>query len=133
MSCLDIVGMVICPRSSHPFGILVVWHNVVAVGEFLVANGTRPTLLDNFAIQQFPHLCRGPEFPVSSWVMRIFDPLNAQAHSPLNASLFPAATEPGSMDRTVLIATQPHNIPPGNRVELAWVVGKQKKGFCGKG
>jgi hypothetical protein len=108
MSCLDIVGMVVCPRSSHPLGIFMVWDDVVAVGEFLVADGTSTVLLDNFAVQQFPHLRGRPEFPISSRVMRIFDPPNAQAHSPLKGSLVPAATKPRSMNRTVLVATEFH-------------------------
>jgi|ERR1035441_9308928 hypothetical protein len=112
MSRLNIVGMVICPRSSHPFGIFVVWHDVVTVGEFLVANGTLPTLLNNFEIQQFPHFRWRPEFAISSWVMRILDSLNTQSYSTFLPSLLPTAAEEGPMDRTILVATQPHGIPP---------------------
>jgi len=108
MRCLDVVWMVVSPRSSHPFGIFVVWHDVVAVGEFLVANGTLPTLLDNFAIQQFPHFCWRPEFAISSWVMRILDSLNTQLYSTFLPSLLPAAAEEGPMDRTILVATEFH-------------------------
>jgi hypothetical protein len=51
MGCLDIVRMVISPSSSHPFRISVVWHNVVVVGEFFMADGTFPVLFDDFPIQ----------------------------------------------------------------------------------
>ena len=57
MCCLNIVGMVVSPSPSHPFGIDVVWHDVAVVREFLVADGAFPALLDNLAIQQFSHLC----------------------------------------------------------------------------
>ncbi len=57
MSCLDIVGMVVSPCSSHPFWIDVVWHNVVVIRELFVADCAFPILLGNVAIQQFPHLC----------------------------------------------------------------------------
>jgi hypothetical protein len=108
MGCLDIVGMVVPPCSSHPFGIPVVRHDVVVVGEFFVADGTLPRLLDDFAIKQFPHLCWRPEFPISSWVMGILDPLDAQPHSMFFPNLLPAAAEHGSVNRTVFIATEFH-------------------------
>jgi hypothetical protein len=43
--------------------------------------------------------------------MRIFDPPNAQADSPVDPSLFPAATEARSMDRTEFLATEFHTVP----------------------
>jgi hypothetical protein len=38
--CLDIVWMIVSPSSSHAFGILMVWHDVVVIREFLVTDGT---------------------------------------------------------------------------------------------
>jgi hypothetical protein len=73
-----------------------------------MAEGAFPALFHNLAVEQFSHLSWRPEFPVSPWVMRIFDPPNTQAHSPLNRSVFPAATNPRSMDRTILVATEFH-------------------------
>jgi hypothetical protein len=57
MCCLNIVWMVVSPSSSHTFGLFVVWHDVVVIRELFVADCTFPVLLDNFSIQQFPHLC----------------------------------------------------------------------------
>jgi hypothetical protein len=54
----------------------VIWHDIVAVSEFLVTDSTYPVLLDNLAVQQFPHLCWGPEFPESSRMVRIVNTLN---------------------------------------------------------
>ena len=48
MSCLNVVRVVISPSPTHALGVLVVRHDVVVVGEFLVADGTFPILLDNF-------------------------------------------------------------------------------------
>jgi hypothetical protein len=95
-----------------PYADIGIRYNVVAVGEFLVANGTLPTLLNNFAIQQFPHFRWRPEFAISSWVMRILDSLNTQSYSTFLPSLLPTAAEEGPMDRTILVATEPHGIPP---------------------
>ena len=60
--------MVVSLRSSHAFGISVVWNNVVIVAELFMADRAYPILFDNFPVQQFPHFCRRPEFPVSSRV-----------------------------------------------------------------
>jgi hypothetical protein len=80
MCCLDIVRMVVSPRSSHPFRIPVVWNNIVVVGEFFLADRTDPVLFNNLPVQEFPHFGAGPEFPVSSWVVRILDVLQAHPY-----------------------------------------------------
>jgi hypothetical protein len=49
--------MVISPRPSHPFGISVIWRNIVVVGELFVADRTFPVLLDDLPVQEFSHLC----------------------------------------------------------------------------
>ena len=58
MCCLDIIGVVVSPRSSHPFGILVVWYHIVIVGEWFEANRAYPFLLDNLPLEQFSHFSR---------------------------------------------------------------------------
>jgi hypothetical protein len=42
--------------SSHPFGIDMVWHDIVIVCELLVANCAYSVLLYNLPIYDFPHL-----------------------------------------------------------------------------
>lgn len=54
--CLDIVWVIIPPRSSHPFGMPMVWHDVVVVRELFVADGALPVLLRNLSVQKLPHL-----------------------------------------------------------------------------
>ena len=76
MSCLDIVRVVISPSSSHPFGLFVIRHDVVVIREVFVANPAFFVLLHNFSIQQFPHFGLRSQFSISSWMMRILDPLN---------------------------------------------------------
>jgi hypothetical protein len=49
---LDIVWVVISPCSTHPLRILVVWDNIVAIGEFLLADGADPVLFHNLPVQQ---------------------------------------------------------------------------------
>jgi len=50
MRCFDIVWMVVSPRPSHPFGLFVVWHDVVVLGELLVANWADSVLFDDLLI-----------------------------------------------------------------------------------
>ena len=79
MCGLDVVRMIISPSSSHSLGIPMVWDDVAVVRELFVADGAFPVLLDNLPLQEFPHLSWGPEFPISSRVMRVFNPLDTQA------------------------------------------------------
>ena len=60
MRCLDIVRVVVSPRSSHSFRIPVVRDDIVVIGEVFLADGAYAALLDNLSIQKFPHLGRGP-------------------------------------------------------------------------
>ena len=76
MRCLDIVRVVIPPRSSHPFGISVVWHDVVIVGELFVADCANSLLLADFPLQQFPHFGWGSEFSIAPRMMRIVNAAN---------------------------------------------------------
>jgi len=110
MCCLDIFRMIITPRSSHPFGIPVIWNYIRVIREFFVADGAFPVLLDNLAIQQFPHFSGGPEFPISPRVMRILNASNPRLQSARKWRLFPATAGNRFVDWAVLIATKPHSI-----------------------
>src|ERR1700687_1978764 len=79
MCCLDVVRMIVPPRSSHSFRILVVRGHVVVIREVLVADSANPALLHNLSVQKFPHLGRGSQFPISARVMRIFNSLNSKS------------------------------------------------------
>jgi hypothetical protein len=78
MHGLDIVRMVISPGASHSFWLPVVRYDVAAVGKFVAANGTCPSLPDDLSVQQLPHLSRRPEFPISPGMVRIFDAPHAE-------------------------------------------------------
>ena len=54
--CLDIIRMVVSPRPSHPFGIPVVWHDVVVMCELFVTNGALSALFDDLPVQELAHL-----------------------------------------------------------------------------
>jgi hypothetical protein len=73
---------VISPSAAHSFGILVIRHDVVVVRELVMADGASAVLLDDLSLQQLPHFCRRPQFPISPGVMRIIDTLHAGPHEP---------------------------------------------------
>ena len=50
MRCLDIVWVIISPRSSHPFGIPVIWNYIGVICELFVTDSTFPVLLDNLSV-----------------------------------------------------------------------------------
>ena len=56
VGCLDIVRMIVSPGSSHPFRLFMVWHDIVVIRKFFVADWANPVLLDNLPVEQFPHL-----------------------------------------------------------------------------
>jgi len=90
---LDVFRMVISPASSHTFRMSVVRYDGAAVGKFVVANGTFPSLLDDLSVQQLPHLGRRPELAISPWVMCILDTLNTKLKSAFFPSLLATAAE----------------------------------------
>jgi hypothetical protein len=107
--CLDIVGMVVAARSSHPSRIDVVGNDIPIVGERHLENSALPVLLNYFSIEQFPHFCFGAEFTVSPGVVRVFNALHPQM--PEFACLLDqlaATARARPMNRTVLIATEFH-------------------------
>jgi hypothetical protein len=51
--CLDILRMVVSPRTSHSPGINVVGHDVVVAGERHLADGALSVLFDNLRLSSF--------------------------------------------------------------------------------
>ena len=93
MDCLDVLGMVISPSSSHSFGLNMVGHNLVVIRERCLADCAFPVLLGDLSVQQLPHLCWRPEFAISPGVVRIFDALNTKLKSAFFPRLLATAAE----------------------------------------
>ena len=74
---LNVVRMIVPPRSSHATGMDVVGHHVAVVGEPLLAEGADSILRGDLPVDQLPHFGVGAEFPVSPGMMRIFDAPNS--------------------------------------------------------
>src|SRR5208282_6133923 len=110
MRCLDIVWVVVPPRSSHPFGIPVIWNYIRVIRELFVADGAFPVLLRNLSVEKFPRFSGGPEFPISSRMVRIVNASNSRLQSARIGRLSPAAAGNRFVDWAVLIATKPHGI-----------------------
>ena len=133
MSCLNIVWVVIPPRSAHSFRIPVVWNHIVIVCELFVADGTLLILLDNLAVQELSHLSGGSEFPISSRMMRIVNASNPRLQSAHIGRLFPTTAGNRFVDRAVLIATKPHSISSWeNRQNQSLVCGDRDEWLPGR-
>lgn len=78
MRCLDIIRVIISPRPSHSLGILVVWHNVVVVCEFMVADCAYSVLFGDFPLQEFPHFSGGSEFAIPPRMVQIINASNTR-------------------------------------------------------
>lgn len=115
MCCLNIVWVIVPPRSAHSFRILVVRNNVVVVRKLFMTDRAYAALQPDFAVQQLSHFCRRSKFPESTRMMRVFDSLHAHPQCSgllFLSSCFPAAAKQGPVDRAEFIATQPHDGAP---------------------
>ncbi len=88
----------------------MVGHSVVVIGEWFFTDSAFLVLLDNLLVEQLLHFCWGPEFPVSSGVMGIFNALDWNPRSAFFWNLFSAATKERLMNRTEFVATEFHGV-----------------------
>lgn len=58
MRRLDVVGMVIAPRSAHALGLDVIGDDVIAVRKRQVADSAVSLLRRDFLGEHFPQFCR---------------------------------------------------------------------------
>src|SRR5271165_5199200 len=119
MNGLDVFRMVIAPGSAHSFRVSVVWCDVATVDKFLVTDSALSFLLDDFSIQQLPHLCGRPKFAKSSRVVWIFDALNAKMKSALLLGLLTTAAEQRPVYWAVFISTKLHKNSPVRVVSIS--------------
>jgi len=71
MCCLDIVRMIVSPRTAHAFGVFfVIRNNIVVIREFEMTDRAYATLLPNLPVQQLPHVCRLSDY--AEWTVPPF-------------------------------------------------------------
>ena len=112
MNCLNIVGMVVSPSPSHTLRLDVVGHNLAVIREGYAADCAFPVLLDDFSIQQFPHLGWRAEFAISPGVVWIFDALNTKLKSAFLSGSLATAAEERFVKRAIFIPTESHGNAP---------------------
>lgn len=112
-----------------PLGSLWSGYHVVVIRELLVADRALLVLLDNLAIQQLSHLGWGPQFPVSSRMMRIFNPLNTRPQRSCTSHVFATTAEQRAMNRTAFVRTESHGVPQNRVIRLIWQK-RQGLGSC---
>jgi hypothetical protein len=89
----------------------MVGHDVAIISEHFVTEGALATLGGNLPVEQFPHFTVGAEFPVSPWMMRIFNAPNAHLARPfLSRGCFSAAAEERTVNRAQLITAESHDV-----------------------
>ena len=75
---LNVVRMIVTPRSSHPSWADVVRYDVAVVGEPFLAEGADAILRRNLSVHQLPHLSIGTDLPISARVLGIVDTTDSQ-------------------------------------------------------
>src|SRR6266404_7809548 len=112
MCCLDIVGMIVTPCSSHSLRLFMIRRNIAIVREFFMTNCTYTVLIRDLAVQQFAHFCRRSKLSISSWVMRIFDALHTRSYRPWLRNEVPATAGNRSVNRAEFVRAQSHGRSP---------------------
>ena len=111
MDRLNVLRVVVPPRSSHATGTDVVGDDVAVVGERFLAEGAYAILGDDLPVEEFPHFAVGPKFPVSPGMMRIFNAPNAHlALASFSGDCFSAAAEERVVDWAQLVPTESHDV-----------------------
>ncbi len=113
--------MIVSPGSSHSFRILVVWNDVVVVGELFVADRAYSGLFPHLSVHQFSHFSRRSQFPIAAGVVPIIDSLNSQSYEPGLGKGFPAAARRRSVKRAKFVGTESHAILQMAIIESGWV------------
>jgi hypothetical protein len=117
MYCLDIVRVIVPPRSAHSFRTPMVGDHVVIVRELFMADRADAGLFSDLSVEQLSHLGRGPQFPISTGMVRIFDSLHTESNESGFGDPVSAAARNGSMNRAHFVGTESHDTSPG---EFGW-------------
>ena len=118
---LDIVGMIVSPRSSHSSRIDVVRHNIGVVGEPSSAKYTDTILRCNLSVHQFPHLGVRADLPITARVLRIIHATDAHlVRSSFLRNGFSSAARKRTMNWTELISAESHKFLQ-HQIEFLWI------------
>ena len=125
MDCLDVVGMIVPPRSSHSAGTDMVRNDVVVIRKRTIAQSAHAVLGNDLPVHQLPHLGVRSDLPVSAGVMSIINPTDSHL---LKSSFFreghPAATDQRAVNWAQLVSAEFHRFP----LRMASGVGSLKTG-----
>jgi len=89
----------------------MVRYDVAIGGEPFFAESTEPILRCDLPVEKLPHFSIGAEFPVSPWMMRIFNAPNAHLALALYSWNFLSSTaETGAVDRAELVLMESHGV-----------------------
>jgi hypothetical protein len=91
----------------------MVRNHIVIVRELFLAERADAGLFSDFSVEQFPHLGRGPQFPISTRMMWVFDSLHAKSNQSGFGDPFSPAARNGSVNWANFVGTESHDISPG--------------------
>lgn len=111
MNRLDVVGMIVPPRSSHSTWIDVVRNDIAVIRELPLAEGAHTVLGGDLPVRQFPHFGVGADLSISAWVLGIVNTPNSH----LTRSSFlryglPSAARKRTVNWAHLISSESHTV-----------------------
>lgn len=83
MNRLNVVGMIVSPRSPHSTRVDVIRNDVAVIRELPLAEGAHTVLGSDLTVHQLPHFGVRTNFSVSAGVLRIINVADAHPVSSL--------------------------------------------------
>jgi len=97
--------------------------DLVVIGEPPAANATFRVLVNDLAVENLSQLGRRSDFPISAWMMWIFNPAHRSPQLAIPWTLLSTAAEPRAMDWANFVQSQLHIC---NLISVTL-----RDGFCG--
>lgn len=110
---LNVVRMIVPPASFHSSRVDVILHNIVVVGELVLAKSTYAVLLHNFRLQQLSHFSWRAQFPIASVMVWVIHTFYTQPQITWPGQWLAPAAKQRLMNGTAFVAAKSHtDIPP---------------------
>jgi hypothetical protein len=109
MDSLDVLRMIVSPRSAHAAGMDVVGNDVAVVGELFMADTALAALGHNLLVHQLSHFRVRADLAIAARVIRIVDPADSQLPlASFSRDRFSAAAELRVVNWAQLVSTESH-------------------------
>lgn len=112
MYCLNVLGMVVSPRTSHPWEPAVVGQNLAVIREGYAADCALSRIARRFFASPASASQKATELAISSGVLCVFDAQNTKLKSAFSSGLLATAAKARPVYRTGFNPSEVHGNAP---------------------